>query len=220
MYYSDAICPNTNRYELFMFFYNNRFKKPSASNPWRRNLAKLIFPEVYVDVDLLKALIASYIHAKKSFHKQDRNVLCRLDHASFIEAFGLEGQMSVEVDIQDFREKFQRNVKFYTGNVMIHHIPYELKLDGDIPKKVDKMIPMNKFCNYLQNTIYDLHKALETDGSDVVYGGPYLMALNIQDPFTNVEYDYVKYIIKKCKNKLELSREENLEISNSTIIHY
>lgn len=99
MYYRDAIYPYKNGYELFMFFYNNRFKKPLVSNPWRRTLVKLIFLEVYVDVDLLKDLIASYNPAKKSFHKQDRSVLCTLDHASFIESVGLEGQMSVEVDI-------------------------------------------------------------------------------------------------------------------------
>lgn len=82
---------------------------------------------------------------------------------------------------------------------MIHHIPYELKLVGEIPKKVEKMLPVENFKNYMQNPIYGLHKALGSDGSDMVYGGPYLMALNIKDPFTNIEYNYVNYIIEKMQ---------------------
>lgn len=68
---------------------------------------------------------------------------------------------------------------------------------GDIPNTVYKMLPVKKFHNYMQNLIYGLHKALESDDSDMVYEGPYLMDINIQDMFTNVEYDYVKFIIEK-----------------------
>lgn len=66
MYYRDSICPYTNGYDLFIFFYINKFKKPPSSTPRQRNFTKLIFPEVYVDVGLLKALIESYNPKKKS----------------------------------------------------------------------------------------------------------------------------------------------------------
>ena len=105
--------------------------------------------------------------------------------------------MGVEIYIKDFQEKFERNVRFYTSKVMIHHIPYELKSIEGIPKKVEKMILVDKFKNYMQNIFYDLHKALRSDGSDMVFGGTYLMALNIQDPFTTIEYEYVRYIIEE-----------------------
>ena len=82
---------------------------------------------------------------------------------------------------------------------MIHHISYELKSVGDISRKVHKMLLVEKFRNYMQNTIYGLHKALGRDGSDTVYGGAYLMSLNIQYPFTNVAYDNVNYIIEKMQ---------------------
>lgn len=66
---------------------------------------------------------------------------------------------------------------------MIHHIPYKFKLVGDIPKKVDKMLPMNKFKNYMQRIIYGLHKELWSDGSNMVYEEPYLMALEYSRSF-------------------------------------
>ena len=85
-----------------MFFYNKRFRKGLFSNPWVRNLVKIIFSEVYVNIDVVKSLIKSYNPITKSFHWHDKIILCTLDHSSFIKAFGLEGQMSVPIDIDEF----------------------------------------------------------------------------------------------------------------------
>ncbi len=104
---------------------------------------------MYVDIDLQKALIVAWNPTANSFHKKDGGILCTLDHVFFIEYFGLEEKMSVEVDFQYFQEKFEWNARFYTSKVMIHQIPYELKLIGEIPKKVDKMLPIDKFKNYM-----------------------------------------------------------------------
>lgn len=89
----DATCLGVMGFELFKYFYNNKEKKILVCNPWKNNLAKLIFLEVFVDVDLMKALIQSYNPATKSFHRRDGTILCTLDCASFIEAFGLDGTM-------------------------------------------------------------------------------------------------------------------------------
>ena len=54
-------------------------KNPHVSNPWDRNLGKLIMPRVFVDVDIVKALIKYYNLANHAFHNQDKSVLCALD---------------------------------------------------------------------------------------------------------------------------------------------
>lgn len=89
----DARCPDSNGGELFYYFYCNREKKVPVCNPWKKNLAKLIFPEVFLDIDLMKALFQCYNPVTKSFHRRDGTVLCTLDRESFIEAFGLTGAM-------------------------------------------------------------------------------------------------------------------------------
>ena len=90
----DAICPDNMGSELFYYFYCNKDKKIPICHPWRKNLAKLIFPEVFLDIDLMKALFRCYNPTTKSFHKKDGTVLCTLDRESFMEAFGLSGAMS------------------------------------------------------------------------------------------------------------------------------
>lgn len=89
----DVVCPGVTGSEFFKYFYYNREKKILVRNPWKMKMAKLIFPEVFVDVDLIKTLFHCYNLATKSFHKKDGTILCKLDHESFIDAFGLDGAM-------------------------------------------------------------------------------------------------------------------------------
>ena len=55
----DAQCPKIDGFSLFMYFYQNRTKNILVCNLWNINMEKLIFPEVFFDVELLKALINS-----------------------------------------------------------------------------------------------------------------------------------------------------------------
>lgn len=71
----DSLVLDTNRYELFMFFYCNKVEGSPICNPWNHNLAKLIFPDVFVDVDLMKELIKAYNLVTRGFHRHDGNIL-------------------------------------------------------------------------------------------------------------------------------------------------
>lgn len=53
--YKDATFPGVDGNELFIYFYNNIFDKILVCNPWKKNLAKLIFSEVFVNIDQVKA---------------------------------------------------------------------------------------------------------------------------------------------------------------------
>ena len=123
----DAECPTINGFDLFMFFYKNRIEKVPVCNPWNRNMAKLIFPEVFIDVDLLKALINSYNSITRTFHRHNGSILCTLDRTSFFEAFGLMGQMDVPIDTADLQRKFEQNKTYFVNNVMLPHIPFRVK---------------------------------------------------------------------------------------------
>ena len=67
------------------------------SNPWEKNLGKLLVPEVFVDVDLVKALIKAYNLSRRMFYMEDRSILHCLDKNVVIEAFGLGGPMTRKI---------------------------------------------------------------------------------------------------------------------------
>ena len=154
----DVVCPQTNGFSLFMYFYHNRNMNIPIYNPWKRNMENLIFLKVFIDVDLVKALINSYNPATKSFHRHNGSILCTIDRTSFIEAFGLEGQMDVPIDVEDLQGRFERNKSHYINNVIKPHIPFSIKKAGQIPKEVEKHLPLSKFKGYFENTKNFLHK--------------------------------------------------------------
>ena len=104
----DAQVPHTNGTELFWFFYKNRVQNVPVSNPWTRNLGKLIVPEVYMDVDLIKALVNAYNPTTWPFHRKDMSILCTLSKDAFVEAFDLQGPMSVPINLEKLEAAFEK----------------------------------------------------------------------------------------------------------------
>lgn len=76
----------------------------------------------------------SYNPVTKSFQRHNGSILCTLDKTSFIEAFGLEGEMDVPIDIDDLQGKCRRNKTYYLNNVMLPYIPYNVK-KGEVDSK-------------------------------------------------------------------------------------
>ena len=91
--------------------------------------------------------------------------------------------MSQPVDLLDLQKKFERNTKAHIGKSMLQHIPMDLKSVGDYPKKVEKMMPLDKFKNYFVKIVYGVHKVVRKDGIDMVYGAEFIISKDMQDSF-------------------------------------
>ena len=143
----DGEVPDRNESELFWFFYKNKIDKVPISNPWTRNLGKLIMPDVFVDVDLLKELIKSYNPVSMSFNRKDRSIFLALDKETFIEAFDLGGQMLLPIEMDKLKETFKQQKTLYMGRAMTRHIPMSRREKGEIPKhkEVDDLMSLKFF---------------------------------------------------------------------------
>ena len=157
-----------------------------------------------MDVNLVMVLIKCYNLVSKSFHRKDRSIFLALDKEIFIEAFDLGGLMSFSIDTNDLNENFKSQKSFYMCREMTKNIPMSKKEKGKIPKKkeVDKIMPFEFFQRYFQNTIFGLNKVLGLDGTMNALRGHYVIELNIQNPNTNVGYDYVTYMIDKIHEEI------------------
>lgn len=74
------------------------------------------------------------------------------------------------------------------------------------------------FQRYLQNMMFSPNKVLGSDGNMNALGGHYVMVLNIQDPQTNIGYEYVTYIIIRIHDDIFVAQEGRLE--NLKFHHY
>ena len=115
------------------------------SNPWEKNLGRLLEPKVFVDVDLVKGLIKSYNLSTKTFYNEDRSILYFLDKNVVIKSFGLGGPMSKKVDVEYLNKRCKESANFFTKETMKRHIIRD-RLDArDIPKKLTTIVPMEYF---------------------------------------------------------------------------
>ena len=111
-------------------------------------MGKLLAPEVFVDVDLMKELIKAYNLATKTFYNEDRSILCCLDRNVVVEAFGLDGPMSKKVEMEYLNKRFKESTNSFTKVAMKRHIIQDWLDVGDIPKKLTTTMPMEYFKPY------------------------------------------------------------------------
>ena len=89
---------------------------------------------------------------------------------------------------------------------MLQHIPGELKKVGDYPKKIQKKMAMDKFKSYFVKTIYGVHKVVDKDRFDEVWGSEYIIARDMQDAYHACEHDYVSHILDVMKDNIAKAR--------------
>lgn len=67
-------------------------------------------------------------------------------------------------------------------------------MKGEFPKIVTNFIPLSYLCAYFLKKKFRLNKLLGVDGSMDASPALYVIALDIQDPHTNVGYDFGTFI--------------------------
>lgn len=98
-YCRDIRMPKITSMCLFSYFYKNCDSVIPVSNPWTSRLAKLIIPEVFLDVDALLMLSQRYDPLSKTIRKEDGSHLVTLDQNSFMSALGIQFPMAIEIDL-------------------------------------------------------------------------------------------------------------------------
>ena len=96
-------------------------------------MGTLLEPKVFVDVDLVKALIKAYNLATKIFYNEDKSILCYLDKNTVVDTFGLDGPMSKRVDVEYLNKRFKGSTNSFTKVVMKRHAIQDRLDAGDIP---------------------------------------------------------------------------------------
>ena len=165
-------------------------------------MGKLLALEVFLDVDLVKALVKAYEPAMRTFYNADRSILCCLDKIAVVEAFGLDGPMSKKIYLEYLNKRFKESTNSFTKGAMKRHIIRDRLEVKDIPKKLTTTMPMEYFKPYFQNTVYGLNMVLGMDSTANAQGGMYIMPLDIQDIHTNAGYDFPTHIIDMIHNEV------------------
>ena len=111
-------------------------------------MGKLLAPEVFLEVDLVKAVVKAYEPAMRTFYNGDRSILCCLDKIAVVGAFSLDGPMSKKIDVEYLNKRFKESTKSFIEGVMKRNIIRDRLEVKDIPKKLTTIVPIEYFKPY------------------------------------------------------------------------
>ena len=85
-------------------------------------MGKLLAPEVFLDVHLVKALVKAYELATRTFYTTNKSILYCLDKIVVVEAFSLDGPMSKKIEIEYLNKRFKESTNSFKKGAMKRHI--------------------------------------------------------------------------------------------------
>lgn len=93
-------------YELFMYHYRKQFRFEPVCNPWRLNLGRLAVPNVFINIELVKALASQYNSKKRTIQSPNGADMLVISQDLISNVFQLEGPMNFPFTIRDFLTEY------------------------------------------------------------------------------------------------------------------
>lgn len=108
-------------HELFLYHYSRRSKLTKIANPWITGLGKLVVPNVFVNVQLMKTLDRAYNATKRCIRLPNGKAFIFLLVATIQEVFGLGLECDVPLSFEKLEEEYTKMDTVYNGwNLAIH----------------------------------------------------------------------------------------------------
>lgn len=109
-------------WNLYWYFYRNRNDKVPTSNPWTLDLAKQIVPNIFIDIELIKALSHSYHSPTKIFRLPNGGCLVDVSREAIIKCVNLNKQVVTEVNLVKLEQEYKRIRRKYGSDELLLHM--------------------------------------------------------------------------------------------------
>lgn len=102
-------------HELFLYHYSWRSKPTPISNPWITGLGKLVVPNIFVNVQLMKTLDRAYNATKICIQLSNGEAFIHLSVATIQEVFNLGLEFDVPLSFEKLEEEYTNMDTIYNG---------------------------------------------------------------------------------------------------------
>lgn len=182
-------------------------------NPWSFNLGKLVVPNIFVNVELVKLFSKHYNIDLKSIYNLQGEPFIHVSKIALCEVFNLSDTCDELIVHEDLEKEYWRMDTTYKGWRLTLNRP---RKDGDLVPLEDNDEPpflVDLFEPYLKHTYFSVCQALGIEASEFILIGPMVIAVNIQCHNAR-PFDYASHIFKGIDSGL-------MEIKNgSPTLHF
>lgn len=154
---SNARVPMT-RVNMFKLWYRQRNFRSLFLSAWQYDLGKLMVPNFFMHVDLLRAVADKYVHFSRVIRENYGEVLLTIRREEFQEFFDLyEPFVSmIQVNLEEIKVEYHRTKGFVTSNLLPPNLEKEEKTSYHIGPSSVEPFPIGSFAKYLQATFFSL----------------------------------------------------------------
>lgn len=93
---------------MLLFHYFRRDNPTTISNPWKTGLGKLVVPNVFVNIHLLKLLVRNYNANKRCIMLPDGTSLVHFAKATIQEVFAVDLEAELPLSFVDLEEEYRK----------------------------------------------------------------------------------------------------------------
>lgn len=167
-------------------------------NPWNCDLGKLIVPNVYIDVDLLKEIVANYDPVTRTIKTYDGKEMVKITKEELGLVFKLTrwSDKMHKINEETLKQEYDKTHISFRVHVLLRFLAEIAGWKIVIGPHDKEPFPINYFVSYFKRTFYSICKII---GYDHVFGIPMAwmyMVAHIQHPQYCAVYDYAGFLSK------------------------
>lgn len=191
-----------------MFHYHRQDNPQLIGNPWRLNLGKLVVPNVYVNIDIVKLLIQHYDSKKREICNIERKPYFHVSREAIFEVFDLTEIYDYPIVLEDLVKYYCRPDTACIGWRLPLHM---LNHDAPLEAKEGLRFHVNLFKTYLKYTYYSVGQVQGLNTRDFMMIEFMVIVVEIQC-LNARDWDFATFITRQIDLSLLSMKKDTFKI--------
>lgn len=178
--------------DMFKLWYGQRNLQHPLCNRWKYDMEKLVVPNVFPDIDLLRVVASRYDPDSWTVRDSDGEVMLTINKEEFQQVFDLSDPSTsmTPIDAEAFKAEYEMSHAFFRTKLLHPHLArargqrYQIDQDEQEPLRIEC------FAKHFLGTYYSLCQILGLQLGPVVPISFMFMGVQIQHPNFLVVYDF------------------------------
>lgn len=197
-------------WELFQYAYKRLDYHRPSNNLWACDLGKLIVPNIFVEVDLIKAVVECDDPDLRIIRRKKGTPLMDITKSHIVRTFRLNPSATVSIHFNALCQEYERDKYGYMNYILSRHRRKDLGKKGvNFTPKEFEPFNCDEFEDYFKNTYFGLSQVLGRTYDLRMLVALMMMEMDIQDKYSNKGFDYASYLEEQIHNQLKDLKEPN-----------
>lgn len=164
---------------MFIYHYRKKYKYSPVSNPWNLNFGKLVMPNVFVNIELIRALEKNYNPKTRVIHWHNGSQFMIITRDYIFMVFQLDASLEMKLRLRELLEYCSMDTSYKRWKLPLHRPKGLGKQPMRFASNEKPPFFVELFEEYYQNTYYSAGQVLGIEASANVTIAPMVLVIDI-----------------------------------------